>query len=120
MLERAYDDARGVTAAFNLNLLHRMNRELDADFDVDGFKHRAVYNEGEHCIEMHLVSRHFQQVHIAGRTFRFRAGETIHTESSYKYSLPQFAALARRAHWGVERSWTDPQHLFSVQMLRVI
>ena len=94
VLEAAYDDKEGVTAAFNLNVLRRINRELNADFDIDGFRHEARYNEKEGRIEMHLVSLSQQTVHIGGSVFQFQAGESIHTENSYKYSLSQFAALA--------------------------
>src|SRR4030095_3628784 len=87
VLERAYDDALGVTAEFNANLLRRLNRELGADFQLDRFAHRALWNEVEGRIEMHLVSRCAQEVRLAGRRIRFEAGETIHTENSYKYDL---------------------------------
>ena len=91
----AYDDAAGVTAQFNLNVLARINRELGGDFDLAAFAHRAIYNRDQHRIEMHLVSRRDQTVRILGERFAFRAGETIHTENSYKYSLDRFRALAR-------------------------
>lgn len=117
ILEAAYDDASGVTAAFNLNLLRRINRELGGDFAVDAFRHRAFYNAPEKRVEMHLASRRAQRVRINGRTFLFEAGETIHTENSYKYGLDCFAALAARAGWTVTEVWTDPARLFSVQHL---
>ena len=116
-LEAAYDDAAGVTAAFNLNLLHRINRELDADIDVDRFEHRAVFNPDCHRVEMHLVSKAAQTLDIAGARIRFDAGETIHTECSYKYELDDFAKLAGRAGWSVRDVWTDPERRFSVQWL---
>lgn len=116
-LERAYDDPEGVTAAFNKNLLVRMNRELGADFDPDAFAHRAVWNEADGRIEMHLVSRVAQRVRVAGETVRFAAGETICTEHSHKYTLEGFAALGAAAGFRVERVWTDAERLFSVQWL---
>jgi dimethylhistidine N-methyltransferase len=119
ILERAYDDAGGVTAQFNRNLLRRANRELGADFALDQFAHRALWNAAEARIEMHLVSRRAQVVRVAGRRIPFARGETIHTENSYKYELGRFAALARSAGFEVERAFTDPEGLFSVQCLRV-
>jgi L-histidine Nalpha-methyltransferase len=118
ILEPAYDDARGVTAEFNRNLLRRINRELGADFDPSGFDHRAFWNTDEGRVEMHLVSRREQHVRLAGRAFRFSRGETIHTENSYKYDLSGFAKLAGAAGFEVERVWTDDALLFSVQLLR--
>lgn len=117
ILVPAYDDAAGVTAAFNLNMLTRLNREADADFDLDLFAHRAVWNDTAKRIEMHLESLVAQSVRVAGRTIRFRAGETIHTENSYKFSIERFAGLATRAGWHVARSWTDAERLFSVHLL---
>jgi dimethylhistidine N-methyltransferase len=116
-LERAYDDAAGVTAAFNENLLVRINRELFADFDLDRFTHRARWDRALGRVEMHLVARAAHAVHVAGRAFSFRAGETIHTENSYKYELPAFAALAASAGLAVTDVWTDPARAFSVQCL---
>jgi len=116
-LVRAYDDSAGVTAAFNLNLLARINRELGASFDLAAFKHRAIYNARDGRIEMHLVSSKEQSVKIRGRRIPFRAGETIHTESSYKYSVTQFQDLARSADWQPSRAWADPRQLFSVHEL---
>jgi dimethylhistidine N-methyltransferase len=116
-LERAYDDARGVTAAFNLNLLARLNRELDADFDLRRFRHRAVWVEQASRIEMHLVSEAEQTVRVDGVPIHFAAGESICTEHSHKYSLDGFARLARRAGLAVRRVWTDRQRRFSVQYL---
>jgi dimethylhistidine N-methyltransferase len=119
ILEPAYDDAEGVTAEFNRNLLRRINRELGADFDLAAFDHLAFWNGNEGRIEMHLVSRRDQVVSLAGQRLAFRRGETIHTESSYKYELRDFAALARSAGFEVERAWLDDERLFSVQLLRV-
>ena len=116
-LVAAYDDAKGVTAEFNLNLLRRVNRELDADFDLSAFRHLALYNEDEGRIEMHLVSGRSQKVKVAGRTFAFGDGETIHTENSHKYTLEGFAELAGAGGWRVSEVWTDPEELFSVQAL---
>jgi L-histidine N-alpha-methyltransferase len=119
VLEAAYDDARGVTAEFNRNLLRRANRELGADFDLAAFDHRAFWNAALGRVEMHLVSRRDQVAHVAGRAIPFAKGETIHTENSHKYELAGFAALAEAAGFGVERVWTDDAGLFSVQLLRV-
>src|SRR5437588_4003637 len=117
VLYAAYNDAAGVTARFNLNVLVRANNELGADFDLSAFAHRAIYNRDRHRIEMHLISRKAQTVRILGRSFAFAAGETIHTESSYKYSLARFIALARGAGWTPTAAWTDAQGLFSVHAL---
>jgi dimethylhistidine N-methyltransferase len=118
LLQPAYNDAAGVTAKFNLNLLVRMNRELGANFDVSSFSHRAHYNRTKHRIEMHLYSRKTQKARLCGRTITFTAGESIHTENSYKYSIPRFAALARQSGWRLETSWTDARGMFSVHALR--
>ena len=117
VLEAAYNDAAGVTAAFNLNLLERLNRELRSDFNLERFQHRALYNQAEGRIEMHLVSLEDQNVHIAGESVQFRAGEHVVTEYSYKHTLPGFAALAAQAGWSVQKVWTDEQRWFSVQYL---
>jgi dimethylhistidine N-methyltransferase len=117
ILNAAYDDAAGVTAAFNLNLLRRINDELDADFDLDAFEHCAFYNGPVHRIEMHLVARSPQRVRVAGHVFDFRRGETIHTESSYKYTIGSFAALAAGSGWTPAALWTDPDGYFSVHLL---
>jgi dimethylhistidine N-methyltransferase len=117
VLAAAYNDAAGVTARFNLNVLVRINRELGGNFDLSGFRHRAIYNRERHRIEMHLISRKAQTVRVLGRAFSFRAGETIHTESSYKYSLARFMALARGAGWRSRACWTDPDGMFSVHAL---
>lgn len=113
----AYNDAAGVTAAFNLNLLDRINRELGADFDREGFAHEAIYNSRDGRIEMHLVSLAAQSVRIGGRTFSFAEGETIHTENSYKYAVGQFRSLATSAGWQPRKVWTDRDELFSVHEL---
>jgi dimethylhistidine N-methyltransferase len=117
VLHAAYNDAAGVTAAFNLNLLTRINRELGADFDLDAFEHHAIYNADLHRIEMHLASRKAQKVRVCGRTITFRAGETIHTENSYKYTPESFAVLARGAGWTPKALWTDENDYFSVHAL---
>ena len=117
VLVAAYDDAQGVTAAFNANLLVRINRELEADFDVDGFRHRAVWNADESRMEMHLVSLKAQSASVAGRTFRFAEGETIHTENSYKFTEEGFAELAAQAGWRVLRKWVSPAPKFGVFLL---
>lgn len=116
VLNAAYNDAAGVTAEFNLNLLTRINRELDADFDRGGFAHRAYYNAAAGRVEMHLVSRRNQTVRIGRTDVRFRAGETIHTENSHKYTPGEFGALAARAGFRPAGLWTDPAHRFSVQL----
>jgi dimethylhistidine N-methyltransferase len=120
ILNAAYDDAQGITAAFNLNLLTRINRELDGHFDPDAFYHRAFFETELSRVEMHLVSRVEQQVEVAGERFDFRAGETIHTENSYKYGIDAFRRLAGDAGFVAERVWTDEQGLFSVHCLRVV
>lgn len=107
-LVAAYDDASGATARFNKNLLVRINRELGGDFELDAFDHRAVWNEPLQRIEMHLVSRIDQQVQVAGRRFAFKAGERLHTESSYKFTPESFAELAGSAGWTIGRHWLSP------------
>ena len=119
ILEPAYDDAAGVTAAFNKNLLVRINRELGADFDLDQFDHRAVFDEKHSRIEMHLVSRRRQAVRLDGTTIWFAAGESICTEHSYKYSPEAFRDMARAAGLSVRQVWTDADGWFSVQYLEV-
>lgn len=118
VLHAAYNDAAGVTAAFNLNLLVRINRELDGTFDLEGFAHYAFYNPRLGRIEMHLLSRADQPVTIAGHRVDFREGETIFTECSYKYTLREFESLAASAGWRVQQTWTDDRRQFSVQYLR--
>jgi len=114
----AYDDAAGVTAAFNRNILVRLNREAGADFDIGAFAHRAVWNDADSRIEMHLVSRAVQTVSIAGCALHFERGETIHTENSYKYTPERFLAIAAEAGWRCTAIWTDPAQLFALFMLR--
>jgi dimethylhistidine N-methyltransferase len=115
-LAAAYDDAKGVTAAFNKNILVRLNRELDADFDVESFAHRAVWNQAKSRMEMHLVSRSAQQVNVdeLDMTVEFAAGETIHTENSYKYRPGQAEALLEKTGFRAEATWTDPKGWFAV------
>jgi dimethylhistidine N-methyltransferase len=117
VLSDAYNDAAGVTARFNLNVMVRINRELGGNFDTGAFIHRAIYNCERHRIEMHLISLKAQTVWILGHSFSFRSGETIHTESSYKYSLERFTALASGSGWTVRESWTDAARMFSVHNL---
>ncbi len=119
VLNAAYNDKAGVTAAFNLNLLARINREAGGDFDVSAFSHRAFFNTVRERIEMHLVSRKQQRVTVGGETFDFAPGETIHTENSYKYSRAGFRDLARQAGWLEEALWTDEAGNFSVRVLKV-
>ncbi len=115
----AYNDKRGVTAAFNLNLLERINRELDGDIDLDSFAHDAIYDEANGRIEMHLVSLARQTVRVLGRAFSFTKGERVHTENSHKYSVEEFQALAARAGWTPAHAWTDQDQLFSLHLLRL-
>lgn len=118
-LERAYDDDQGVTAAFNLNLLHRMKRELGAKLDPDGFEHLATFNAELSRVEMHLVSRHAQTIEVDGKRFSLQPGERIHTENSHKYTFDGFAEMARTAGWHTAEVWTDPAGLFSVHALEL-
>ena len=117
ILERAYNDAAGVTAAFNRNMLVHLNTAFGTDFDVDGFTHRATYNEQAGRIEMRLIASGRQTVHIGDDTFVVEDGEGILTEYSHKYTLDGFAALAAKAGFTVDKVWTDPERLFSVQYL---
>lgn len=117
VLNAAYDDPQGVTAAFSLNVLMRANRELGADFDAGGFRHQARYSEAEGRVEIHLKSLRRQTARVAGRSFEFEAGERIHVEHSYKYGAEQFAELARRAGFEPAALFTDPKRLFSVHYL---
>ncbi|AHG92759.1 methyltransferase (plasmid) [Gemmatirosa kalamazoonensis] len=118
-LHAAYDDAQGVTAAFNRNMLARLNREYGADFDLARFRHRAVWNDEASRVEMHLVSTADQCVHVAGQTFHFARGETLWTESSYKYDRQRLDALASGAGFSVARLWTDEGERFWVAALEV-
>ena len=115
----AYNDRRGVTAAFNLNLLERINRELDGDIDVGRFAHDAIYDERLGRIEMHLVSLVRQTVRVLGREFCFTEGERIHTENSHKYTIAEFQALARTAGWRPAEAWTDAGNRFSLHLVRL-
>ena len=117
-LIKAYDDAAGVTADFNLNLLRRMNREIGADFDPSAFHHEARWNAGLSRIEMHLVSRTDQTVTVAGTPIRFAEGESIHTENSRKYTRETFSAIADRGGWEIADFLTDVGRLFAVAVLR--
>ena len=118
LLHAAYNDAAGVTAAFNLNLLTRINSELGGNFDVDAFDHYAFYDPREGRIEMHLVSQRSQRVGVAGRSFFFATGESLHTENSYKFDVDGFRDMARRAGFVPEAVWLDDQRWFSVHLLR--
>lgn len=117
ILHRAYNDQQGLTAQFNKHLLTRINQELDADFKINQFGHYAFYNPGESRIEMHLVSLKSQAVHIGDVEVSFKLGESVWTESSYKYTLEEFAQLAATAGFQVKRVWTDSREFFSVQYL---
>lgn len=117
LLEPAYDDAQGVTAMFNKNLLARLNRECGANFKLEAFRHRAFYNEEAGRIEMHLESLLRQTIRIFDEKLLFEAGETIHTENSYKYRVQEFQDLAAKAGWKPERVWLDEAQLFSVHLL---
>jgi dimethylhistidine N-methyltransferase len=119
VLVSAYDDARGVTAAFDLNLLARMNRELGADFRLSSFRHRAVWNARLSRVEMHLAAQGAQAVSVAGRPFGFEDGETLHTESAYKWEPRAFDALAAIAGWRPEAAWTDERAWFALRLYRV-
>lgn len=117
-LEIAYNDNKGVTAEFNLNMLERVNRELKSDFDLNRWRHYAFYNDRESRIEMHLISQERQIVHVNGTQFSFKKNETILTEYSYKYTLEKFRELVKD-YFEIERVWTDEEHKFSVQYLSV-
>lgn len=118
-LHAAYNDSEGVTAEFNLNLLHRINQELDANFDLDQFQHSAIYNETRGRIEMHLVSESQQQVVIGEDEFQFEAGETICTEYSHKYTVEEFEAIASEVGLSLHKHWTDDENNFAVLHLVV-
>ncbi|HEY7771995.1 MAG TPA: L-histidine N(alpha)-methyltransferase [Marinagarivorans sp.] len=119
ILHRAYNDDKGVTKRFNLNVLSRINREFDCDLKLSDFEHYAFYNPVEGRIEMHLVSQTHQTVNIVGTDITFRSGETIHTESSYKYTPQEFMQLAQSAGWRIERTWLAGEAMFSTYLLRV-
>ncbi|NML95621.1 L-histidine N(alpha)-methyltransferase [Novosphingobium olei] len=116
LLEAAYDDAAGVTAEFNLNLLRRINRELEGTIPVEAFEHRAIWHDGLGRIEMHLVAREDVTFEAAGEHFAMRGGETIHTENSYKYTLPEARLLARTAGWEPLAFWTDEREMFGLHV----
>jgi len=118
VLEAAYDDRLGITAAFNLNLLARINRELGADFDLPRWSHRAVWNAAESRVEMHLVCAAGQTVRVGGRSFRFRGGESIRTECCHKYDVGEFRRFAAAEGFALECSWTDDAGRFGVLALR--
>jgi dimethylhistidine N-methyltransferase len=117
VLRAAYNDAAGVTAAFNLNVLARMNRELGGDFRLDRFAHRAIWNAGLSRIEMHLESLEGQTVRVAGQAFQFAKGETLHTENSHKFTVASFTALASSAGWRVKSLWTTHDKAFAAFLL---
>jgi dimethylhistidine N-methyltransferase len=119
VLHKAYNDSAGITAAFNRNLLVRMNRELGANFDVASFEHHAFFNRELHRIEMHLASLKRQRISVCGTSVEFRAGETIHTENSYKYTADSFQCLARGTGWSPVTVWTDAKKYFSVHVLKL-
>ncbi len=119
ILHAAYNDTAGITAQFNLNLLQRINHELDADFELSHWRHKAIYNEQAGRIEMHLVSLRKQRVHIGQKHFDFAAGETIHSENSYKYSTQEFIKLAQQAGFQSIALWVDADNLFSVHLFCV-
>lgn len=114
VIEAAYNDAEGVTKQFNLNILNRINQELNGDFDLSQFEHLAFYNEDFGRVELYIVSQRDQTVHVGDQRFDFRAGERIFTEFSHKYSIEGFSELAGRAGFSLHQSWTDPQNLFAV------
>jgi len=120
LLNAAYNDNEGMTAAFNLNLLTRINSELDADFDIDKFRHHAFYNKARSRVEMHLISNEAQNVNIGDEQFQFAKEETIHTENSYKYSVDEFQALAKSAGFTPVHVWLDENELFSVHYFEAV
>ena len=122
ILDRAYNDKKGITAKFNFNVLGRINRELDGEFNISNFEHKSFYNIYKHRIEMHLESKLDQQVRIGaiGKTFYFKKGETIHTENSYKYSLPRLNRLVKEAGLQVIRNFTDPNRLYTLILLKKV
>jgi dimethylhistidine N-methyltransferase len=120
ILDAAYNDAAGITAAFNRNLLHRIRRELAAEVDPDAFEHHAFYNQEAGRIEMHLVSREAQRVKINGQRYAFKAGERLHTESSYKYTPREFLSLAAESGFQSRCHWLDREGLFAIYLLDVV
>ena len=119
LLNQAYNDKLGYTAKFNLNLLTRIKRELQADFDVTNFQHQAFYNENEGRIEMHLNSKEDQDIVIDDVKFSFKKGESIHTESSYKYTEDEFSNLLSQSGFSLVKSWSDPAELFRIYLAKV-
>ena len=117
VLLKAYNDKKGITARFNKNLLKRINKELKANFDIKSFKHSAIYNKSKSRIEMHLISLKNQKVKVHNKNFHFKKGETIHTESSHKYSPKSFNQLAKKSGWKVKKIRTDLNRQFSIQYL---
>jgi dimethylhistidine N-methyltransferase len=113
----AYNDKGGVTAAFNCNMLARLNREAEANFELDAFEHCAIWNESHGRIEMHLISRCNQIVRVGGEKIQFARDEKIHTENCYKYTNENFTSLAEGVGWHIDQTWTDPNQLFSVHLL---
>jgi len=120
ILEAAYNDEQGITAEFNLNLLTRINRELGADFDESNWQHKALYNERDGRVEMHLLSKADQTVHLNGDRFEFKQGDHIHTENSCKYTSDEFIQLAERAGFVSGKLWIDQNHLFSVHLFKAV
>lgn len=122
ILDRAYNDKNGVTAKFNLNVLSRINEELDGEFNVSNFEHKSFYNTNKHRIEMHLISKMDQEVKIGsiGKTFYFKKGETIHTENSYKYSLGRFKNLVRTSGLQIVRNFVDPNKEYCLVLLKKV
>ncbi len=117
ILHNAYNDNQGITARFNLNILERINREIHGDFDTSRFEHYAFYNASKGCIEMHLVCLEKHTVHIDGIAIDFEAGESIHTENSYKYTPDDFSKIAQSADWTIEKLWLAKSNLFSIYLL---
>ena len=117
-MDAAYNDAAGLNAAFNLNLLHRISKELDSDIEIADFEHLAFYNPDEGRVELYIRSTKAQSATIAGHRFSFGAGEMIHTENSYKYAIPEFRGLAARAGFAALDTWTDRDGMFSVHYFR--
>ncbi len=120
LIEPAYNDSAGVTAAFNLNMLTHLNRRFGSDFNPENFMHEAYYNPDEGRVEMHLKSLHDQDVHLGGKKIHLVEGESIHTESSYKYSDERFAALAGKGGFRLVKTWKDPEQMFSVRYLESV
>jgi L-histidine Nalpha-methyltransferase len=122
ILDRAYNDKNGITAKFNFNVLARINRELEGEFNISNFEHRSFYNIHKHRIEMHLESKLDQQVRIGaiGKKFYFKKGEKIHTENSYKYSLRRLNKLVKKAGLQVIRNFTDPEEQYTLLLLKKV